>query len=164
MAAAWPGRLAQLQAAHRAGVKLHAGTDSLMTGTFFGQSLHWELEHLVEAGLKPLEALRVATAEAAAAVGADGHLGKLVSGMLADIVLLEAELWITSAIPKRSGAWSRAAGCSIRRSCAPPLAQEDDAISSGSPPSYNSIDTALTTFTPREIHLDKFAQLARELE
>jgi imidazolonepropionase-like amidohydrolase len=62
-----------------------------MTGTFFGQSLHWELEHLVEAGLKPLEALRVATAEAAAAVGAEAHLGKVVPGMLADIVLLEAD-------------------------------------------------------------------------
>ncbi len=91
MAAAWPGRLAQLQSAHRAGIKLHAGTDSLMTGTFFGQSLHWELEHLAEAGLKPLEVLRMATAEAAALVGADGHLGKLTPGMLADIVLLDAD-------------------------------------------------------------------------
>src|SRR5262249_30978236 len=43
------GRGVDLRAAHLAGVKLHAGTDSLMTGTFFGQSLHWELEHLVEA-------------------------------------------------------------------------------------------------------------------
>jgi imidazolonepropionase-like amidohydrolase/Tol biopolymer transport system component len=91
MGASWPDRLAQLQAAHRAGVKLHAGTDSLMTGTFFGQSLHWELEHLVEAGLKPLEVLRAATEEAAAVVGADGHLGKLAPGLLADIVLLDAD-------------------------------------------------------------------------
>lgn len=84
------GRLVDLAAARRAGVKLHAGTDSLMTGTFFGQSLHWELEHLVEAGLKPLEVLRMATEEAATAVGADAHLGQLAPDKLADIVLLDA--------------------------------------------------------------------------
>jgi Tol biopolymer transport system component/imidazolonepropionase-like amidohydrolase len=91
MGANWAGRLAELQAAHRAGVKLHAGTDSLMTGTFFGQSLHWELEHLVEAGLKPLEVLRIATEEAAAGVGAGDCLGRLAPGKLADIVLLDAD-------------------------------------------------------------------------
>jgi imidazolonepropionase-like amidohydrolase/Tol biopolymer transport system component len=91
MAASWPDRLAELRSAHGAGVKLHAGTDSLMTGTFFGQSLHWELEHLVEAGLKPLEVLRIATEEAAVSVGADDHLGKLTPGKLADIVLLDAD-------------------------------------------------------------------------
>ncbi len=85
------GRLVDLPGAHRAGVKLHAGTDSLMTGTFFGQSLHWELEHLVDTGLKPLEVLRMATEEAATALGADGHLGTLASGKLADILLLDAD-------------------------------------------------------------------------
>jgi imidazolonepropionase-like amidohydrolase len=89
--AGWEGRLAEILAAHRAGIKLHAGTDSLMVGTFFGASLHWELEHLVEAGLKPLEVLRMATDEAAAAVGADGHLGTLAPGKLGDIVLLDAD-------------------------------------------------------------------------
>jgi imidazolonepropionase-like amidohydrolase len=84
-------RFVDLGATRRAGVKLHAGTDSLMTGTFFGQSLHWELEHLVEAGLKPLDVLRMATEEAATAVGADRHLGTLAPGKLADIVLLDAD-------------------------------------------------------------------------
>ena len=91
MAASWPGRLAESLAAHAAGVKLHAGTDALMTGTFFGASLHWELEHLAEAGLKPIEVLRLATEEAAAAVGADDYLGTLAPGKLADIVLLDAD-------------------------------------------------------------------------
>jgi imidazolonepropionase-like amidohydrolase len=54
-------------------------------------ALHWELQHLVEAGLKPLDVLRMATADAATAVGADGYLGKLAPGMLVDIVLLEAD-------------------------------------------------------------------------
>lgn len=85
------GRFTNVREAHRAGVNILAGTDSLMTGTFFGASLHWELEHLAEAGLKPLEVLRMATAEAAAAVGADGHLGTLAPGKLADVLLLDAD-------------------------------------------------------------------------
>jgi imidazolonepropionase-like amidohydrolase len=90
-AAAWQGRLTEISAAYRGGVKLHAGTDALMTGTFFGASLHWELEHLAEAGLKPIEVLRLATEAAAAAVGALGHLGTLAPGKQADIVLLDAD-------------------------------------------------------------------------
>jgi imidazolonepropionase-like amidohydrolase/Tol biopolymer transport system component len=85
------GRFVDLGPAHRAGIKLHAGTDSLMVGTFFGASLHWELEHLVEAGLKPLDVLRLATEEAAAAVGAHEHLGTLAPGKQADLLLLDAD-------------------------------------------------------------------------
>jgi imidazolonepropionase-like amidohydrolase/Tol biopolymer transport system component len=88
--ARWQERLANLRAAHRGGIALQAGTDSLMTGTFFGASLHWELEHFVESGLTPLEVLRLATAGAAAAVGADDQLGTLAPGKLADLVLLDA--------------------------------------------------------------------------
>ena len=87
----WQGRLTEISAAHRGGVKLQAGTDALMTGTFFGASLHWELEHLAEAGLKPVEVLRLATEQAAAAVGAADHLGTLAPGKLADMVLLDAD-------------------------------------------------------------------------
>jgi imidazolonepropionase-like amidohydrolase len=86
--ARWQDRLANLRAAHRHGIRLQVGTDSLMTGTFFGASLHWELEHFVEAGLPPVEVLRLTTQEAAAAVGAEDQLGTLAPGKLADIVLL----------------------------------------------------------------------------
>ncbi len=61
-----------------------------MPGIFYGSSLHWELEHFVEAGLPPLEVLRIATQEAAAAVGADDDLGTIEPGKLADLVLLDA--------------------------------------------------------------------------
>jgi imidazolonepropionase-like amidohydrolase/Tol biopolymer transport system component len=88
--AAWRDRLARIRAARDRGVRLHAGTDALMTGTFFGPSLHWELEHFVEAGLPPLEVIRMATADAAEAVGAGASLGSLEAGKLADLVLLEA--------------------------------------------------------------------------
>lgn len=86
----WKTRLARVRAARDRGVRLQAGTDSLMTGTFFGPSLHWELEHFVEAGFSPLEAIRMATADAAEAVGAGDDLGTVGPGRLADLVLLKA--------------------------------------------------------------------------
>jgi imidazolonepropionase-like amidohydrolase len=86
----WKARLARVRAAQSRGVRLQAGTDSLMTGTFFGPSLHWELEHFVEAGLSPLEVIRMATADAAETVGAGAELGTVESGKLADMVLLKA--------------------------------------------------------------------------
>ena len=82
--------LARVGEARRRGVKLHAGTGSPEPDCFAGQSLHWELARFVEAGLTPLEVLRMATEEAAAAVGA-GDLGTLVPGKIADIVLLSAD-------------------------------------------------------------------------
>ncbi len=78
-------RLASIRAAHRRGVKLLAGTDMP-----FRSSLHWELEYFVQAGIPPLDVLRIATQEAAAAVGAEDHLGTLEVGKLADVVLLDA--------------------------------------------------------------------------
>ena len=83
----WDKKLATTLVAHRRGVRLYAGTDF---GCFYGASLHWELEFLVEAGLSPLEVLRIATQEAATAVGAENDLGTLEIGKLADIVLLDA--------------------------------------------------------------------------
>ncbi|UCC84720.1 MAG: PD40 domain-containing protein [Gemmatimonadota bacterium] len=84
-------QLASVGAAYRRGVKFLAGTDpALANGVFTGSSLHWELEHLVQAGVPPLDVLRIATQEGAAAVGAEDELGTLEVGKLADIVLLDA--------------------------------------------------------------------------
>jgi imidazolonepropionase-like amidohydrolase len=82
-------QLASIGAAHRLGVKLLAGTDAPVQ-VFSGTSLHWELEHLVQAGIPPLEVLRIATQEGAAAVGAEDDLGTLEPGKLADLILLDA--------------------------------------------------------------------------
>jgi imidazolonepropionase-like amidohydrolase len=71
-------------------VKLNAGTDAPNPECFFGSSLHWELARFVEAGLTTFEVLRMATEEAAAAVGA-GDLGTLAQGKIADVVLLSAD-------------------------------------------------------------------------
>jgi imidazolonepropionase-like amidohydrolase len=88
----WVDRLEGVRAAHSRGVKLLVGTDSEPDtwSCFYGLAVHWELEFLVQAGIQPLEALRIATQEAAAAIGADRDLGTLQVGKLADIVLLDA--------------------------------------------------------------------------
>jgi imidazolonepropionase-like amidohydrolase/Tol biopolymer transport system component len=85
----WFELLAAIRAAHRRGVILQLGTDAPF-GPFFGASLHWEMELFAQAGLAPLEVLRIATQEAAAAVGAEDDLGTLEPGKLADLVLLDA--------------------------------------------------------------------------
>ena len=83
--AEWAQQLARIRAAHRRGVTPLLGTDICC-----GPSLHWELESFVEAGIPPLQVLRLATWDAAVAVGADDHLGTLEAGKLADVVLLDA--------------------------------------------------------------------------
>jgi imidazolonepropionase-like amidohydrolase len=83
---AWIEMLRRIRAAQRHGLKPLAGTDY---GCFYGPSLHWELEYFVQAGFSTLEVLRLATQEAAAAMGADEELGTLEPGKLADIVLLD---------------------------------------------------------------------------
>jgi imidazolonepropionase-like amidohydrolase len=80
--------LISIRRAHELGVQLHAGTDAPTPNCFFGSSLHWELERLVESGLTPLTVLRIATLDAARALGRP-DLGSLVVGNAADLVLLD---------------------------------------------------------------------------
>ena len=88
----WAENLAAVRAAYEAGVALQVGTDAEngVALRYHGVKLHWELENFVEAGIPPLEVLRIATQEAAVAVGAEDDLGTLEAGKLADIVLLDA--------------------------------------------------------------------------
>ena len=55
-----------------------------------GSSVHEELEHLVEAGLSPLEALQAATLNPARYLEREQELGTVETGKIADLVLLEA--------------------------------------------------------------------------
>ena len=71
---------------HAAGVILGAGTDIDVPG-----SLHWELEGLVLVGLSPLEAIAAATGTAARIIGAEGSIGSIEEGKLADLVILDAD-------------------------------------------------------------------------
>ena len=75
---------------HQAGVSVLAGTDGPGGCLTAGWSLHKELESLVSSGLTPLEALRAATIEPARFLGLADSLGTVRVGMVADLVLLDA--------------------------------------------------------------------------
>ena len=77
--------------AHRLGVRLMAGTDAPLAYVFPGLSLHDELALLVRAGLTPMQAIRAATYEPAAYLGALDSLGTIRPGRAADLVLLDRD-------------------------------------------------------------------------
>ena len=55
-----------------------------------GASLHHEMELLVGAGLPPDDAIRAATSNAAALLGADS-IGTIAPGRVADLLILDAD-------------------------------------------------------------------------
>ena len=73
---------------HRAGVPVVAGTDLSMPWVIPGESLHRELELLVQAGLSPMEAIAAATSRAARALKLDQQVGVIAAGRRADLVVL----------------------------------------------------------------------------
>lgn len=73
--------------ARAAGVSIVAGTDALGGSS---PNLHVELQLLVRrAGLRPVEAIRAATFNAARALGKAGDIGSIQIGRAADLVVLE---------------------------------------------------------------------------
>ena len=75
----------------QAGILIAAGTDAPYPGDFQGEGIHRELELLVESGLTPLEAITIATKNAARIVNADAEWGTLEPGKLANIVLVDGK-------------------------------------------------------------------------
>lgn len=73
-------------AAHRAGVKVLAGTDYIVAGA----DLHRELQQLSMAGLSNLEVLRAATTSPVEYFGLQAQYGSVEAGKVADLVLLNA--------------------------------------------------------------------------
>ncbi|HEX8649894.1 MAG TPA: amidohydrolase family protein [Pyrinomonadaceae bacterium] len=71
-----------------AGILVAAGTDAPYPGVLQGEGIHRELELLVEAGLSPLEAITVATKNAALLMNAADEWGTLAPGKVANIVLI----------------------------------------------------------------------------
>jgi imidazolonepropionase-like amidohydrolase len=71
-----------------AGVLLTTGTDSPYPGDFYGEGLHRELELLVEAGLTPLQAITLATRNAARFMR-DTTWGTIEPGKRADVLLID---------------------------------------------------------------------------
>ncbi|WP_281542727.1 amidohydrolase family protein [Maribacter aestuarii] len=58
-------------------------------GQLQGLGFHWELWSVASGGMKPMDALRVATIIGAEAIGLDEDLGSLEPGKLADILVLD---------------------------------------------------------------------------
>jgi Tol biopolymer transport system component/imidazolonepropionase-like amidohydrolase len=58
-------------------------------GQLQGLGPHWEMWAFVQAGMTPLEAIRVATLSPAQTLGLDADLGSIEAGKLADFVVLE---------------------------------------------------------------------------
>jgi imidazolonepropionase-like amidohydrolase len=71
-----------------AGILVAAGTDAPYPGVSQGEGLHRELELLVEAGLSPLEAITVATRNAALLMNAADEWGTLAPGRVANIIMI----------------------------------------------------------------------------
>ncbi len=69
-----------------AGGVIVAGTDQSS-----GPALHRELELLADAGIPPLEILRIATLNGAVFLGKQEQLGSVEEGKMADLVLLAAD-------------------------------------------------------------------------
>lgn len=81
---------AAVGALHDAGVTILAGSDAPNPGTFFGATLHGELELLVEAGLPPVDALAGATGRTAERFGLTDR-GRIEVGRRADLLLVEGD-------------------------------------------------------------------------
>jgi hypothetical protein len=71
-----------------AGFLMAAGTDAPYPGVFLGEGIHRELELLVEAGLRPLDAITAATRNGAQLMGASKEWGTLEPGKLANLLVI----------------------------------------------------------------------------
>lgn len=84
---------ATIRALRDAGVDILAGCDvsdplPILGGLAHGASLHHELQLLVSAGLKPIEALRAATSTPARRFGLVDH-GRIIPGARADLLMVD---------------------------------------------------------------------------
>ena len=88
----WVGLLqnamANARGLYQSGVLLTAGTDAPYPGDMQGEGLHRELELLVEAGFTPLEAISIATQNAARFIGANDW-GTIQPGKLATLIIVD---------------------------------------------------------------------------
>ena len=108
---------AALREMHRLGAPILPGTDLGMYLVYPGSSIHEELAMLVrDAGMTPFDALRSATLASAQWQGVADSVGSIRRGMVADLVLLDADpfadvrnLARTRAVMARGRLYDRAA-------------------------------------------------------
>src|SRR5262245_44445619 len=77
-----------VQTAHRAGVRIVFGTDG---GVLPHGENAKEFTALAKAGLPPLEAIRAATINAAAALGLGQEIGQIKAGYAADLIAVAGD-------------------------------------------------------------------------
>ena len=83
--------LKHVAAAHQAGVRFLAGTDTSLPYIYPGFSVHDELALFVQAGFTRLQALQTATSNPASYFDVEKSAGGIQPGMAADLVLLDAD-------------------------------------------------------------------------
>lgn len=86
----WPRVVETMHELLQAKVPILAGTDAPNSGTWYGVSLHRELELLVQTGLNPVEALSAATSVPAQVFGLKDR-GRIAPGMRADLLLVAGD-------------------------------------------------------------------------
>jgi imidazolonepropionase-like amidohydrolase len=84
----WPKVLQLTKMMYDNGVSILSGTDIPNFDLVPGASLHHELELLVEAGIPPLEVIKIATRNGAQALGIEEEVGTIESGKQADMIIL----------------------------------------------------------------------------
>ena len=91
------GRLNQLLAdnqynaklLHDSGALIGLGTDSpFPPGSWFGEATHWELELHVEAGIAPIDVIKMATSNNAKILKLDDQTGSIEPGKRADLLIV----------------------------------------------------------------------------
>jgi imidazolonepropionase-like amidohydrolase len=83
--------LDNLRRVANAGIRIAMGTDAGNIGTLHGPSVFREMDLMAQAGLTPLQVLRAATSDGAAAMSMSGDIGEIAAGRLADLVILDAD-------------------------------------------------------------------------
>lgn len=83
-----PRLKASFAKAYAGGVKIAFGTDAAV----FKHGMNWlEFTYMIEAGMKPMDAIKAATINAATLLGKEDVLGSIEGGKLADIVAVEGD-------------------------------------------------------------------------
>jgi imidazolonepropionase-like amidohydrolase len=89
--ALWPRLLELTRRLHDGGVPLAAGSDLPSPWVIPGVSLHHELRLLHDAGIPPLEVLKIATFNGARGLGLEHEIGSIEPGKAADLIVLAAD-------------------------------------------------------------------------
>ena len=88
----YQNKLKTVKAFFDAGGKVTLGTDHFSTGDYLaGFSAHRELEAFVRAGIPPVQAIKIATLNGAAALKLDKRTGSILAGKDADLFVITGD-------------------------------------------------------------------------